>query len=507
MLEKKRPNITRYNDYPYIVYVRVSTEFEEQKDSVSNQIDICRYWIEQNNFEWDERSVLKDEGKSGTMFLERSAMQLILQKARAREIKMVVFKSIHRLARDLKDSLEIKEVLLGHNVRVVTLEEGYDSLYEGKNDMKFEMFSMFAAQYPKTQSVSISAALAAKVRRGHHIGRIPYGYKRVNQKLEIKEDEAEVIKQIYKWYNKDGIGFKNITHRLNERLKAGTIPPPRNKKYWQLTTVQRIIKNPTFAGIFILNQYTTVKVDGRKKQIRNPEEKWTVFENHHPAIISKEEWKKANNKPVINKKRKITPWNEFRGGLIKCGECGSNMIIMQSWKKKKDGTKTRWRYLKCSRYRRSKHCVNHTPITYEHFREFIIQELKHEGEKIHLNLKNEYMENRDYTIRQIQKNITDLEEKNKRLLDLYLDEIIDKAEFEEKRASMENEINALNDKLFVLQNEETNIVEIDDIKKAFKSLENNKKDLHHVFKVLLEEVIVHPDGEVDIQLTFKADHY
>src|SRR5699024_7350913 len=312
---------------------------------------------------------------------------------------------------------------------------------------------------------------------------------------------------IYKWYNKDGIGFKNITHRVNERLKAGTIPTPRNKKYWQLTTVQRIIKNPTFAGIFILNQYTTVKVDGRKKQIRNPEEKWTVFENHHPAIISKEEWKKANNKPVINKKRKITPWNEFRGGLIKCGECGSNMIIMQSWKKKKDGTKTRWRYLKCSRYRRSKHCVNHTPITYEHFREFIIQELKHEGEKIHLNLKNEYMENRDYTIRQIQKNITDLEEKNKRLLDLYLDEIIDKAEFEEKRASMENEINALNDKLFVLQNEETNIVEIDDIKKAFKSLENNKKDLHHVFKVLLEEVIVHPDGEVDIQLTFKADHY
>ncbi|HLR08341.1 MAG TPA: hypothetical protein VK136_03645 [Bacillota bacterium] len=68
-------------------------------------------------------------------------------------------------------------------------------------------------------------------------------------------------------------------------------------------------------------------------------------------------------------------------------------------------------------------------------------------------------------------------------------------------------MNVLNHKLFVLQNEETNIVEIDDIKKAFKSFENINKDLHHVFKVLLEEVIVHPDGEVDIQLTFQADHY
>src|SRR5690625_2894738 len=175
MLKEPDKEITRYKDYKYLIYVRVSSDKDEQKESVPNQIDICRYWLEQNNFEWDEQSILKDEDKSGTLFLERTAMQLILQKARNREIKMVVFKSISRLARDLKDALEIKEVLLGHGVRVVTIEEGYDSLYEGKNDMKFEMFAMFAAQYPKSLSVSISAALAAKVRRGEHIGRIPYG--------------------------------------------------------------------------------------------------------------------------------------------------------------------------------------------------------------------------------------------------------------------------------------------------------------------------------------------
>ena len=53
---------------------------------------------------------------------------------------------------------------------MVTIEEGYDSLYEGRNDMKFEMYAMFASQLPKTLSVSISAALTAKVRRGEHIG-------------------------------------------------------------------------------------------------------------------------------------------------------------------------------------------------------------------------------------------------------------------------------------------------------------------------------------------------
>lgn len=47
---------------------------------------------------------------------------------------MIVFKSISRLARDLKDSIEIREVLLAHKVRIISIEEGYDSNKAGKND-------------------------------------------------------------------------------------------------------------------------------------------------------------------------------------------------------------------------------------------------------------------------------------------------------------------------------------------------------------------------------------
>src|SRR5699024_7832081 len=259
MFKKTEVEEVKYRDYPYIIYARVSSGKDSQKDSVSNQIDICRYWIEQNHYEWNEQSILKDEDKSGTLFLERAALQLILRKARNREVQMVIFKSIHRLARDLKDALEIKEVLLGHGVRVVTIEEGYDSQIEGKNDMKFEMYSMFAAQLPKSISVSISSVLAAKVRRGEHIGKVPYGYDRIDQKLVIKDDEAAVIRQIYKWYN-EGFGFKSIANMLNKGVADGEFLPPKSRGAWQVTTVQRIIKNPTFCGTFILNQYTTIKI-------------------------------------------------------------------------------------------------------------------------------------------------------------------------------------------------------------------------------------------------------
>lgn len=505
---KKQSNVEeiKYNDYRYLVYARVSSDKDSQKDSVSNQIDICRYWLEQNHFEWNEESVLRDDDKSGTLFLERDAMQLILERARNREIKMVVFKSIHRLARDLKDALEIKEVLLGHGVRVVTIEEGYDSQIEGKNDMKFEMYSMFAAQLPKSISVSISSVLAAKVRRGEHIGKVPYGYNRIDQKLVIKEDEAAIIKQIFTWYN-EGFGFKTIARMLNKGLANGEFLPPKAKPLWQVTTIQRIIKNPTFCGIFILNQYTTIKVDGRKKQIKNPEEKWTIFENHHPGIVTREIWEKANNKPVINKKKKVSAWNEFRG-LLKCGNCGSSMIIMQSWRKKKDGTKTRWRYLKCSAYRRggTDFCKNHVPIRYEEFREFLVNILQEKGNQVSLDYDNMFGKHKKLQLRNLEKSIEESNRKKDGLLDVYLDKLIDKKEFENKRNELEKKIHDAQDKLFLLNKEETSQRSIKNIKEAFSEIEQREQDLHHALSEIINYITIHLDGEIDIQYNFNINN-
>ncbi|WP_235601475.1 recombinase family protein [Halobacillus sp. KGW1] len=490
----------KYDEYPYLVYVRVSTDKDEQKDSVPNQIDICRYWLEQNHYSWQEEAVLKDDGLSGTYFLERKAMQLILQKARNREIKMVVFKSIHRLARDLKDALEIKEVLIGHGVRVVTMEENYDSHLEGKNDMKFEMYSMFAAQYPKTLSVSISASLAAKVRRGDHIGKVPFGYDRINQKLVINEEESKVIKRIFDWYTEDNYGFKAITHKLNEGVENGTVVPPKESSYWGVTSVQRIIKNPVFCGMFILNKYTTIKVDGKKKQIVNPREKWTVFEDHHPGIISKQQWSQANNKDVTRYNTKIAKWNEFRG-LMKCSECGSNMVTMVSYKKRKsDGHKTTWRYLKCSAYRRGGKaaCVNHTPITYEDFREFILNTLVAKWNSIELELENNLGKNNEEKAKLLRVQLQQLEKKQARLVDMYLNEMLEKDDYMQRRKNFENEIDKLNDDIFMYDNMESNKVQINSIKTAFGSLNDREQDLTRIFKEIIDSIIIAPNGEIEI---------
>lgn len=483
----------------YAVYVRVSTDRDEQVSSVENQIDICRNWLERNGFNWDEKRVFKDEGISGTLFVNRPSIQLLLQKAKAKEINMVVFKSISRLARDLKDSLEIREVFLAHHVRIISVEEGYDSIKAGKNDMAFELWSLFSAQYSRTLSSSITAALAVKVRRGEHIGKVPYGYNRENQKLVINEEEAQVVQMMYKWYL-EGWGYKKITNELNRLgLKSKT------KKNWQMTSVQRILQSSIYKGTFILNQYTSVKVGGKKKQIRNPKEKWFVFPNHHPKIVEEEIWNQANRKKNKTNKTKITAWNEFRN-LAKCAVCGSNMVIVQSHLKKKSGERTEWKYLKCSQYRRAgKHgCVNHVPIQYGDFRQFIINLLVEKGESVTLRLQSNIEKGQEKKIKKLQQLLNVNEQKKKALLDLYLEELINKEEFEKKRNDIETEITKVNHELLILQNSDAIQMDIKTIKQAFDQLQQQEQDLIHVFQTLIQKISIYQDGTVDITYIFES---
>lgn len=482
----------------YAVYVRVSTDKDEQISSIENQIDICRNWLERNGYEWDENCVYKDEGISGTLFLERPAIQLILEKARKKEISMAVFKSISRLARDLKDSLEIREVLQGHHVRIISVEEGYDSGKAGKNDMAFELWSLFAAQYSRTLSAGVSAALAAKVRRGEHIGKTPYGYDKEDGKLIINPDEAKTIRQIFEWYNQ-GWGYKRIVKELNS---MGI--PPKSARVWQITSIHRIIHNPLYCGDFVMNQFASVKIGGHKKQVRNPEEQWIIFRNHHPEIVDRTTWEKANNKVEKTERTKITPWNEFRG-LAKCAVCGSNMVIVQTWKKKKDGSRSSWQYLKCSQYRRAAQdgCVNHAPIRYDEFRTLIINQLQQEGNELQLNFSSDFEKRRNEDLTLLHKQLQQHKTKKAGLLDLYLEQLIEKNEFEAKRREIDDIIKNIEDRIYLLENQVSAESSIRSAKEAFKALNNQEQDLYTTFQNLIKKIVVYEDGTVDLDLTFR----
>ncbi|CJH92840.1 Uncharacterised protein [Streptococcus pneumoniae] len=144
------------------------------------------------------------------------------------------------------------------------------------------------------------------------------------------------------------------------------------------------------------------------------------------------------------------------------------------------------------------------PIQYRDFRQFIIDLLIKKGESVTLKLQSNVEQGQEKKIKKLKQLMNVNEQKKKTLLDLYLEELINKEEFEKKRNELEIEITKANHELFILQNNDVMQMDVKTIKEAFRQLQQQNQDLLHVFQTLIQEIIIHQDGTVDITYTFES---
>lgn len=144
------------------------------------------------------------------------------------------------------------------------------------------------------------------------------------------------------------------------------------------------------------------------------------------------------------------------------------------------------------------------PIQYGYFHQFVIKLLVEKGESVTLRLQSNVEKGQEEKIRKLQKLMSTNQQKKKTLLDLYLEELINKEEFEKKRNDLEVEILKADHELLVMQNGNHVQIDIQTIKQAFEQLQKQELDLIHVFQTLIQKINVHQNGTVDIIYTFES---
>ena len=85
-------------------YARVSTDMEDQRNSLSAQLDEYKFRI-QSNPEWEFVDLYYDEGISGTYLEKREGFKKMIKDAKNGLIELILVKSISRFARNTLDSL------------------------------------------------------------------------------------------------------------------------------------------------------------------------------------------------------------------------------------------------------------------------------------------------------------------------------------------------------------------------------------------------------------------
>jgi DNA invertase Pin-like site-specific DNA recombinase len=179
----------------WAIYARVSTDREEQKTSVPNQINFCVEWVHRRGSAVVD--IYKDDGISGKSLLIRPEVQRLLSDAEARKFGGVVFNNISRFGRDNLDLLWMKRKMVDEwGMRIVALEEGYDSAKD-EDEILFMIHAGMSQVMRKKLSKQIKNSCIKKAERGEFpLPRPPYGYKRPRK--TINEDGTVIRPDSYK---------------------------------------------------------------------------------------------------------------------------------------------------------------------------------------------------------------------------------------------------------------------------------------------------------------------
>ncbi|BBH22561.1 hypothetical protein Back11_39060 [Paenibacillus baekrokdamisoli] len=112
------------------VFIRVSTDKEEQKKSLDNQQPLFFNFIEEKG--WELHGIYQDV-ESGTTD-KRPNLQRLIEDAKQRKFDVILAKELSRLARNGKLSYEIKDMAERSDTHIITLDNAVNTI-EGNRSM------------------------------------------------------------------------------------------------------------------------------------------------------------------------------------------------------------------------------------------------------------------------------------------------------------------------------------------------------------------------------------
>lgn len=270
-------------------YARVSTDSDEQFTSYEAQVDYYTKFIKSKP-EWDFVDVYTDEGISGTNTKKREGFKKMINDALSGRIDLVVTKSVSRFARNTVDSLVTIRKLKSCGVECYFEKENIYT-FDGKGELLITIMSSLAQE----ESRSISENITWGQRKRFSDGKVHVAYKNFlgykkgsNGKLEIIEEEAEIVRLIYSLFIKG-----KTASSIANYLTRNNIPTPTRKDIWQKSTVDSILTNEKYKGDALLQKKFTVNFLEKKMKKNEGEIPQYYVENSHPAIIDPVEWEQV----------------------------------------------------------------------------------------------------------------------------------------------------------------------------------------------------------------------
>ena len=269
-------------------YARVSTDKDEQLNSLENQV---QYYTEliQSKPSWTYIPGYIDEGISGTSTRKRDSFLRMIADAKAGRFDFIITKEISRFSRSTLDSIQYTQELLEHDVGVLFQNDNINTL---DSDSEFRLVVMAGVAQDEVRKLSerLKFGFRQAIKNGHVLGNDKlWGYDKKDCVLTINEEEAKVVRRIFHLYANEQMGIRRISQQLYDEGFTS-----RKGNAFNVLTIRHILENPKYKGWYCANKSQTVDYRSKRK-IFLDESEWVMYPDPSiPAIVSEELWDRAN---------------------------------------------------------------------------------------------------------------------------------------------------------------------------------------------------------------------
>ncbi len=270
-------------------YCRVSTTLEQQESSYESQKS---YYTDKitSNTNWKFAGLFADDGKSATSTKSRCDFTSMIAKCMAGKIDMIITKSVSRFARNTVDCLQTIRKLKDRNIGILFEKENIYTL-ESTGELLITILSSQAQEESRNLSENIRWGLTRQYEKG--IINVNYkkfmGYtKGSDGELTIVPEEAEEVRNIFRWYLEDK-SFDSIAKTLQ---KEGVRTVTGNKN-WCPSVISKMVSNEKYCGDALLQKIYTIDFLTRKRVINRGYVPKCYIEKNHEPIISKDTFLQA----------------------------------------------------------------------------------------------------------------------------------------------------------------------------------------------------------------------
>lgn len=272
-------------------YARVSSESDEQLNSLGNQVAYYESLIRKNRA-WTFVPGYIDEGLSGISTRKRENFHRMISDAKDGLFDLIITKEITRFARNTLDSIQYTRELLGCGVAVFFQNDNINTLEED-SELRLTIMSGIAQDELRKLSSRVKfghqQAIKSKVVLGN--SRI-FGYRKDNKRLVIDEVEAPMVRELFELYATGRYSLKQIENHFWGKGYRNL-----NGNKISHVTMSNMISNPKYKGYYVGNKVKVVDMFTKKQKFLPPEE-WVMFKDETgeivPAIVSEEVWDAAN---------------------------------------------------------------------------------------------------------------------------------------------------------------------------------------------------------------------